>query len=119
MCKPPRATPGVIFTAVSALRDLSARVTAVNRNPSVLPGWRRRRSSQERVSGKAFESGLYSATTEGSATMTDSVAMESANTWGTMFAMLSASPSEGTSETASAMASRPFSVLEAPRPRFH
>ena len=30
---PPRATPGVIFTTVSAVRGLSARVTAQNRNP--------------------------------------------------------------------------------------
>ena len=31
--EPPRATPGVIFTTVSAVRGLSARVTAENRNP--------------------------------------------------------------------------------------
>ena len=30
---PLRATPGVIFTAVSAVRGLSARVTGQNRNP--------------------------------------------------------------------------------------
>ena len=38
MCNPPRATPGVIFTTVSAVRGPSARVTAVRNPPYFLAG---------------------------------------------------------------------------------